>query len=84
MNQQPPVHQFRMRTFKSFWYEPKTHPLSLPTDFSAPFSTTKFSLLPTSSHPISLLHTSPSPLLPPSSHFLFIPSLELGRAPELE
>jgi hypothetical protein len=26
VNQQPPIYQFRMRPFKSFWDEPKTHP----------------------------------------------------------
>jgi len=45
-----------------FGDEPKTHPLPLPRDFSAPFSTPKFS----------------------SPTYLLTPSLELGRAPELE
>ncbi len=42
VNQQPPMHQLRMRSFKPFWDEPKTHPLPFPRDFSAPFSAPKF------------------------------------------
>jgi len=75
MNQHPPVHQFKMRPFK-----PKTHPLPLPRDFSAPFFAPKFSP-PTYSPPLVL---PTSPILPPSPHFLLIPSPKLGKAPELE
>ncbi len=47
VKQQPPMHQFRMRPFKPFWDEPKTHPLALPRDFSAPSLPQNFPLLPT-------------------------------------
>ncbi len=43
VNHQPPVHQFRMKSFNCFGDEPKTHPLPMPIDFSAFFSTPKFS-----------------------------------------
>jgi len=55
-----------------FGGEPKTHPFSLPRDFSTPFSVPKFSLLPTSA------------LLPLSPHFPLAPSPKLKRAPKLQ
>ncbi len=62
-----------------FGDEPKTHPLPLPREFSAPLSAPKFSP-PTYLPPL----LSTSPLLPPSTHFLLTPSPKLSRAPELE
>jgi hypothetical protein len=57
----------------------KTHPLPLPRDFSTPFSA------PKSSPPTYILPAFlPTPLLPPSPHFLFTPSRELTRADELQ
>ncbi len=74
MNQQPPMHQLRMRPFKPFWGWTKN--TSSPTQSFWFFSTSSlpesFSLLPT-----SLLLTSP--LLPPSLHFALTPSLEFGN-----
>ncbi len=68
-----------------FGDEPKTHPLALPRDFSAPFSAPKFSP-PTYSPPSYLLPSllPTSALLPPSPHFLLTPSPKLRRAHELE
>jgi hypothetical protein len=62
-----------MRPFKQFGDDPKTHPLSLPRDFSALFFAPKIS-------PPTYL---PS-LLPTSPHFLLTPSPKLKRASELE
>ncbi len=56
-----------------FGDEPKTHPLPLPRDFSAPSFASKLS------PPTNL----PS-LLPPSTHLPLILSPKLERAPELE
>jgi len=63
-----------------FGDEPKTHPLALPRDFSAPFSAPKFSP-PTYFPPYYLPLPS---YLPPSPHFLLTPSPKLRRAHELE
>jgi hypothetical protein len=41
MNQQPLVHQLRMRPFKPFWDEPKAHP-PLPKVFGVPTYLTSF------------------------------------------
>jgi hypothetical protein len=67
VNQQPPVHQFRMRAFKPFWGITKNTSSSPAQDFSAPFSAPKFSPPP---------YLLPPPLLPPSPHFPLIPSQE--------
>jgi hypothetical protein len=49
------MHYFKMRLFKHFGDEPKTHPLPLPMDFSTLCSAPKFS--PTTYFPPScLLH----------------------------
>jgi hypothetical protein len=73
------MHQFKMRLFKPFGDEPKTHPLPLPRDFSAPFFAPKFS--PPTYFPPFL---PTSPLLPSSPHFSLTPSPKLERALELE
>jgi len=83
VSQKPAVHQFRMRPFKHFGDEPKTHPLPRPRDFSAPFCAPKF-------FPPSYFHPDPPALLPTfplptrSPHFPLIPSQELGTSPKLE
>jgi len=56
------MHQFRTRPFKLFWDEPKTHPLALPKDFSAPSLPQNFPLLPTPPPPT---YFPPSYLPPP-------------------
>jgi hypothetical protein len=73
VNQQPLVHQFRMRPFKLFWGWTKKHILfPCPGILQPPSLPQNFPILPS------------SPLLPPSPHFPLTPSLELERAPKLE
>jgi hypothetical protein len=78
------MHQLTMRPFKSFWDEPKTHrPLPKVFGFFNLFFAPKFfppTYLPPTYLPLptSLLPTSP--FLPTSSHFVLIPTSELGRA----
>jgi len=57
--------------------EPKTHPLPLPGDFSAPFFAPNLS-------PPTYFPPPFASLLPPSTHFPLTPSPELKRTPELE
>jgi hypothetical protein len=85
VKQQSPMHQFRMRLFKSFWGWTKNTSFCLAQGLSAPFSAPKFSF-PTYSPPSYLLPSllPTSALLPPSPHFLLTPSPKLRRAHELE
>jgi len=73
VNQQPPMHQLRMRLLEPFWGLTKN--TSSPTQsfwfFSTSYLPQSFSLLPT-----SLPHTSP--LLHTSPNFVLTPSPELG------
>ncbi len=80
VNQQPPVHKFRTTSapvqdeaLNRFGDEPKTHLLSLPRDFSAPFSASKF--FPLSYSPLSYL-------LPPPTSFTSFPTHSNSKAPE--
>ncbi len=69
MNQQPPVHQFRIRPFKLFWGWTKNTSSSLAQGFFSPLLCPKifpsYLLLP--------------PLLPPSPHFPLTPSPKFSR-----
>jgi len=68
------MHQLRIRPFKSFWDEPKTHPpLPKVFGFFSLFFAPKF-VPPTYLPPTYL------PLLPNSPHFAFTPSSELDSA----
>jgi hypothetical protein len=69
VNQQPPMHQLRMRPLKPFWDEPKPHPpCPKILFFSASTLPQNFSLQPTYLPPTSLLLPLPSYLPPPTSH----------------
>jgi hypothetical protein len=62
VNQQPPVHQFRMRSFKPFWEWTQNTSSSPPQEFFSPFLYPK-------------IFPSPSYLSPPSPHLLFTSSV---------
>jgi hypothetical protein len=80
VNQQPPMHQFKMRPFKPFWGWTKNTSSSPARGFFSPLLYPK--IFPSCLLPPALQPTSPFP--PPSPHFLLTLFPKIKRAPKLE